>query len=133
MIKDGTCPLASTCGHELERAFCGLHDISAKDRGLALSEDVGLFQNCRVIVHFEGKVINGTILHVEPQMEAAKLIYKGYPSVFDEYLPYNRLRETGCGAQVRGEDVKPSLRVVSKGGSVGEVGLHCCCSVLCCR
>jgi hypothetical protein len=67
-----------------------------------------------VIVHFEGNVINGTILHVEPQMEASKLIYKGYPSVFDEYLPYDRLRETGCGAQVRGEDVKPSLRVFLK-------------------
>ena len=48
MIKDGTRPLASTCGHELERAFCGLRHISAKDRGLALSEDVGLFENCRV-------------------------------------------------------------------------------------
>jgi hypothetical protein len=132
MIKDGTRPLASTCGHELERAFCGLRNISAKDRGLALSEDVGLFENCCVTVHFEGKVINGTILHVEPQMEAAKLSYEGYPSVFDEYLPYDRLRDTGCGVQVRGEDVKPSLRVVSKGGSVGEVSLRCCCSVLRC-
>ncbi len=132
MIKDGTRPLASTCGHELERAFCGLHNISAKDRGSALSEDVGLFENCCVTVHFEGKVINGTILHVEPQMEAAKLSYEGYPSMFDEYLPYDWLQDTDCEAQVRGEDVKPSLRVVSKGGSVGEVSLCCCCSVLHC-
>jgi hypothetical protein len=57
MIKDGTCPLASTCGHELERAFCGLRDISAKDRGLALSEDVGLFQNCCIRV--QDNLING--------------------------------------------------------------------------
>ena len=130
MLRDGTRPLASTCGHELERAFCGLPSLPAKDRGLVLQEDMGIFENCSVTVHFEGKAINGTILHVEPQMEAAKLSYEGYPSVFDEYLPYDRLRDTSCGVEVKAEDVKPNLRVVSKCGSVGEVSLHC--SVLRC-
>lgn len=122
LVKEGTLPVASLRGSELEKAFLKLPRISGEESGLSLREDVDIFDNYNVTVHILGRVIKGTITRVEPLMAAAKLSYDEYPAVFDEYKPYDRLREARSGSVVKAEDVKPGLRVVSKSeGDAGEV------------
>ena len=89
-----------------------------------ISPDIELHANDSISIRMQGKRIDGIILRIEPQMKAALLSYEEYPSLYDEYQPYERLRlpiSGEAGAEIKPDDVKPGLRVVNRWGDVGEV------------
>jgi hypothetical protein len=124
--------VADRCGSLLERAFLKLPDSSVEDSSTVLPDHVQPSVKDVVTISLLGKNVKGEIVEVRSQMSAALVSYEECPSVFDEYQPYDMLRVPRCGesrAEVKYDDVKPGLVVVSKSGSYGEV----CCVFIACR
>lgn len=120
---EGTPIIADTCGSSLERAFLRLPDISA-EAPPSESTLVEPSVSDLVTVHMMGKSVKGEILEIREELSAALLKYEEFPDVFDEYQPYESLRIPRSGesaAEVKYDDVKPGLAVVTKAGSEREV------------
>jgi hypothetical protein len=123
-IVNGSPIVADRCGSMLERAFLRLPDSSVEDSSTVLPDHVQPSVNDVVTISLLGKNVKGEIVEVRSHMSAALVSYEECPSIFDEYQPYDMLRVPRCGesrAEVKYDDVKPGLVVVSKSGSYGEV------------
>jgi len=76
-----------------------------------------------VDVGLNGKKLRGSVLQKECELNAAFLSYEGYPSEYDEFQPYERLRVPVGGegvAEVLPDDVKPGAVVLNRWGAKSE-------------
>ena len=78
-----------------------------------------------VIVRLPKGEALGKIIEIEEKMDAAYLSYDGYPSVYDEYQPYSKIRTSvgGESVEVKPADVKRGTKVLNRWGETGEVRL----------
>jgi hypothetical protein len=66
-----------------------------------------------IAVKLEQKCVKAEVLEVIPQMKAAYISFEDYPSVYDEYQPFDFLR-LPSGAEIPHHDIKPGLVVLGK-------------------
>jgi hypothetical protein len=64
-------------------------------------------------VRLEQKCIKAEVLEVVPQMNAAYISFEDYPSVYDEYQPFDLLR-LPSGDEITHDDIKPGLVVLGE-------------------
>ena len=69
-----------------------------------------------ISVKLEQKCVKAEVVEVLPPMEAAYLSFEDYPSVYDEYLPYEQLR-LPTGAEIAPGNIKPGLVVIDLSNS----------------
>lgn len=111
----------------LDRAYLALRSASVPSdaRSLDATGIERLVKGSKVVARLEQKRVKGTILQIEPALHAAYLSYEDYPSLYDEYQPYELLRVPtnygGGGAEVRHEEVVPGLIVLNLVGEKKEV------------
>ena len=77
-----------------------------------------------VVVRFQKREALGTIIGIEQRMNAAYLSYEGFPSIYDEYQPYEKLRISVGGersVEVGPLKVKEGALVLNRWGDTGEV------------
>jgi hypothetical protein len=76
-----------------------------------------------VIVSLQKREALGTVVAIEERMHAAYLTYDGFPSMYDEYQPYERLRLSvgGESVELSANEIKEGKKVVNKWGETGEV------------
>lgn len=77
-----------------------------------------------LLVCINGKKICGEIRRTERELSAAFLSYDGYPSEYDEFQPFERLRVIvggEGGAQVMPDDLKPGSVVMNRWGAQNDV------------
>jgi hypothetical protein len=76
-----------------------------------------------VIVKLQKREILGKILKIEEDMNAAYLSYDGFPSIYDEYQPFDTLRMSVGGESLPlvYDQVKMGTKVVNRWGEGGEV------------
>lgn len=65
----------------------------------------------KISVKLEQKHVKAEVIEILPQMKAAYLSFEDYPSVYDEYQPYELLR-LPTKAEIPQEDIKPGLLVL---------------------
>lgn len=112
---------------DLDRAYLALRSASVPSdaSGLDATGIERLVKGSKVVARLEQKRVKGTILQIEPSLHAAYLSYEDYPSLYDEYQPYELLRVPtnygGGGAEVRHEEVVPGLIVLNLVGEKKEV------------
>jgi len=68
---------------------------------------IGDMLACRL----EQKCVKAEVLEVVPQMKAAYISFEDYPSVYDEYQPFDLLR-LPAGDEITHNDIKPGLVVL---------------------
>ncbi|KAK1744924.1 chromodomain-containing protein [Skeletonema marinoi] len=68
---------------------------------------IGDMLACRL----EQKCVKAEVLEVVPQMKAAYISFEDYPSVYDEYQPFDLLR-VPSGDEITHNDIKPGLVVL---------------------
>jgi hypothetical protein len=78
-----------------------------------------------VIVKLQKREILGKILKIEEDMNAAYLSYDGFPSIYDEYQPFETLRISvgGESLPVAYDQIKKGIKVLNRWGEAGEVSL----------
>lgn len=88
------------------------HYPSAKKNkvGESLVENGSLAVGDMLAVKLEQKCIKAEVLEVISQMKAAYLSFEDYPSVYDEYIPFDLLR-LPSGDEIKAGDVKSGLVV----------------------
>ena len=86
-------------------------------------EEVDLEVADLVIVSLQKKDVLGTIIAIKEQMNAAYLSYDGFPSAYDEYQPYSKIRVSvgGESVEVCPSKVKAGMKVLNQWGETGEV------------
>ena len=79
-----------------------------------------------VIVRLPKGEALGKIIAIEDEMKSAYLSYDGYPSIYDEYQPYSKIRISvgGESVEVKPTDVKVGATVLNRWGDTGEVCLR---------
>mmetsp|Transcript_26829 Transcript_26829/g.54753 ORF Transcript_26829/g.54753 Transcript_26829/m.54753 type:complete len:1082 (-) Transcript_26829:207-3452(-) len=65
----------------------------------------------QIVVKLEQRHVKGEIQEVIPQMKAAYLSFEEFPSIYDEYQPYDLVRFPN-GEEIPEKDVKPGLVVI---------------------
>jgi len=65
----------------------------------------------KISVKLEQKHVKAEVIEILPQMAAAYLSFEDYPSVYDEFQPYEFLR-LSTRAEIPPEDIKPGLLVL---------------------
>jgi len=70
----------------------------------------------KISVKLEQKHVKAEVIEILPQMKSAYLSFEDYPSVYDEYQPYELLRNP-TGAEIPPEDIKPGLVVIDLSNS----------------
>jgi len=65
----------------------------------------------KISVKLEQKHVKAEVVEILPQMKAAYLSFEDYPSVYDEYQPYDLLR-LPTRAEIPPEEIKPGLLVL---------------------
>lgn len=65
----------------------------------------------KISVKLEQKHVKAEVIEILPQMTAAYLSFEDYPSVYDEFQPYEFLR-LSTRAEIPPEDIKPGLLVL---------------------
>jgi hypothetical protein len=65
----------------------------------------------KISVKLEQKHVKAEVIEILPQMTAAYLSFEDYPSVYDEYQPYEFLR-LPTRAEIPAKDIKPGLLVL---------------------
>jgi hypothetical protein len=65
----------------------------------------------------------GTVVAIEEKMHAAYLTYDGFPSIYDEYQPYEKLRLSveRENVELSANAIKEGKKVVNRWGETGEV------------
>jgi hypothetical protein len=88
------------------------HYPSAKKNkvGESLVESDSLAIGDMLAVKLEQKCVKAEVLEVISQMKAAYLSFEDYPSVYDEYIPFDLLR-LPSGDEIKAGDVKSGLVV----------------------
>ena len=69
-----------------------------------------------ISVKLEKKFVKAEVVEILPQTKAAYLSFEDYPSVYDEYQPYELLR-LPTRAEIPQEDIKPGLVVIDLSNS----------------
>lgn len=88
---------------------------AAKDKvGESLIGD--LVPGDKVFVKLEQKHVKAEVVEILPQMKSAYLSFEDYPSVYDEWQPYELVR-LPTGAEIPPNDVKPGLVVIDLSNS----------------
>ena len=77
-------------------------------------------------VKLEQKCVKAEVLEVIPQMKAAYISYEDYPSVYDEYQPFDLLR-LPSGDEIKAEVVKSGLVVKDLSNSNVRIASFLCC------
>mmetsp|Transcript_39835 Transcript_39835/g.95856 ORF Transcript_39835/g.95856 Transcript_39835/m.95856 type:complete len:1116 (+) Transcript_39835:87-3434(+) len=70
----------------------------------------------KISVKLEQKHVKAEVIELLPQMKSAYLSFEDYPSVYDEYQPYELIRRP-TGAEIPPDDVKPGLVVIDLSNS----------------
>lgn len=70
----------------------------------------------KISVKLEQKFVKAEVVEIVPQMKSAYLSFEDYPSLYDEYQPYEVIR-LPTGAEIPPEDVKPGLVVIDLSNS----------------
>ena len=70
----------------------------------------------KISVKLEQKHVKAEVVEILPQMKSAYLSFEDYPSVYDEYQPYDLLRLPN-GAEIPPGDIKPGLVVIDLSNS----------------
>lgn len=70
----------------------------------------------KISVKLEQKCVKAEVIEILPRMKCAYLSFEDYPSVYDEYQPYELVR-LPTGAEIPSEDVKPGLVVIDLSNS----------------
>lgn len=70
----------------------------------------------KISVKLEQKFVKAEVVEIVPQMKSAYLSFEDYPSLYDEYQPYELIR-LPTGAEIPPEDVKPGLVVIDLSNS----------------
>ncbi|KAL7539249.1 hypothetical protein ACHAXR_009124 [Thalassiosira sp. AJA248-18] len=70
----------------------------------------------KISVKLEQKHVKAEVVEILPQMKSAYLSFEDYPSVYDEYQPYELIR-LPTGAEIPPEDIKPGLVVIDLSNS----------------
>ena len=65
----------------------------------------------KIVVKLEQKYVKAEVVEVVAQMNSAYLSFEDYPSLYDEYQPYELVRFP-TGAEVPLENMKPGLVVI---------------------
>lgn len=65
----------------------------------------------KISVKLEQKYVKAEVIEILPQMKAAYISFEDYPSVYDEYQPYDLLR-LPTRAEIPSEEIKPGLLVL---------------------
>lgn len=107
---------------DIESAFLHLPYASTpkcKDKALATTFD----KDDDVVVHLQGRRVEGTIVEICTDLDVAYLSYDGYPVCYDEYQPFEKLRSSFGGdmaVEIPREDVKPGIVVMVRWGDHGD-------------
>ncbi|KAL7554833.1 hypothetical protein ACHAWF_018375 [Thalassiosira exigua] len=64
-----------------------------------------------ISVRLEQKYVKAEVIEIVPTMKSVYLSFEDYPSVYDEYQPYELVR-LPTGAEIPPEDIKPGLVVI---------------------
>lgn len=70
----------------------------------------------KLFVKLEQRFVKSEVVEILPKMKTAYLSFEDYPSVYDEYQPYELLR-LPTGAEIPPEDIKPGLTVIDLSNS----------------
>lgn len=70
----------------------------------------------KLFVKLAQRFVKSEVVEILPKMKTAYLSFEDYPSVYDEYQPYELLR-LPTGAEIPSEDIKPGLTVIDLSNS----------------
>lgn len=70
----------------------------------------------KLFVKLAQRFVKSEVVEILPKMKTAYLSFEDYPSVYDEYQPYELLR-LPTGAEIPPEDIKPGLTVIDLSNS----------------
>ena len=79
-----------------------------------------------VFVNLNGRRVRGSVIRCKKGCSAAYLTYEGYPSEYNEFQPYERLRVPIGGegaAMILPDHVRPGIVVLNRWGSHSEVSV----------
>ena len=76
-----------------------------------------------IVVRLQKREALGTVVAIEEKMHAAYLTYDGFPSIYDEYQPYEKLRLSvgGENVELSADAITEGKKVVNRWGETGEV------------
>lgn len=115
-----------------------LSNVHINDKNRTISESIELVVGARIEVRYHGKQVNGQIINVVEDMQAAYISFEGYNSYYDEYQAFECLRMPMSGdlsSEVHKNFVRDGSVVLNRWGEKGEVRRNflsplCCVEVL---
>jgi hypothetical protein len=106
---------------DAESAFLLLPKVTLQKRPMACFKRAQRMRvGERVMVYVHGRKVNGTILEIQEEMQAAYLTYDGFPIFYDDFQPFERLRNSRCGAELPVKAVQPGIVVSTRWGEYAE-------------
>mmetsp|Transcript_37883 Transcript_37883/g.55509 ORF Transcript_37883/g.55509 Transcript_37883/m.55509 type:complete len:935 (+) Transcript_37883:92-2896(+) len=127
--EEGSSPVVAY-DTDLDKAYLAIRNASAKYvPSLCESEEgkktiMELAVGDHIHARIEGKRIPAEIIQIDPDQHSAYLSYEDYPSLYDEYQPYEQLRKPlsyGDASEIPHGEVKPGLVVLNRWGEKREV------------
>ena len=120
---------------EMETAWICLPQAAqlskAERRGLAAQIDQ-LTPGSRIAVDVMGRKCTAEVLEIREAMHTVFMSYEDYPSLYNEYLPFDRLRTPSIGGgtltDMNPENIRPGALVIALIGEKRDVSTLCCCN-----
>ena len=120
---------------EMETAWTCLPQatqLSKTEKKILAAQIDKLTPGSRIAVDIMGRKCTADVLEIREEMYTVFMSYEDYPNLYNEYLPFDRLRTPSIGGgtltDMNPENIRPGALVIALVGEKRDVSTHCYCN-----